>query len=70
MAEAAFPVLLGYRACGLRVRAVLFCTESERCCFSSPYNTLFMGFLATVRNSDFTLALVESGEGRGERPLC
>lgn len=40
MAEAAFPVLLGYRACGLRVRAVLFCTESERCCFSSPYNTL------------------------------
>lgn len=29
MAEAAFPVLLGYRAYGLRVRAVLFCTESD-----------------------------------------
>lgn len=37
----------------------------ERCCFSSPYNTLFMGFLATVRHSDFTLASVESeGEAR------
>lgn len=56
MAEAAFPVLLGYRASGLRVRAVLFCTE--RCCFTSPYNALFMGFLATVRHSDFTLASV------------